>query len=259
MARPLGQHFLTDDRYLELIADTAAQNSAGILEIGAGKGALTRYLALRACKVLSVEIDTSLQEDLAVGAGSLNNVEILWGDFLKVTENRVTEKLGINYAVAGNVPYYITTDIVKKLLWEFHGPERITLLMQKEAAERLTAPYRTKEYGPVAIEIALGWEAEIPIEVPPAAFMPPPHVDSSVLVLKKLAKRPDNERLSAVRRLTRCAFTLRRKQLPGVLGAVGVSRETASAVLERIGLSVKSRPEELSPENWLAFADMLNS
>lgn len=259
MARPLGQHFLTDERYLEAIAAYAAPTGCpGVLEIGAGKGALTRFLARRADKVLSVEIDTSLREDLEVAAGRLAPVEILWGDFLKVKEEAVTERLGDAYAVAGNVPYYITTDIVKKLLWEFSGPETITLLMQKEAAERLTAPCRTKEYGPLAVEIALGWEADIPLEVPPAAFMPPPHVDSAVLVLKRRADRPETARLAAVRRLTRVAFTLRRKQLPGILGGAGVSKEAAMQALERLGLSPKARPEELSPAEWLAFAEALN-
>lgn len=258
MARPLGQHFLTDDRYLNAIADTAVPSGGRVLEIGAGKGALTHCLAQRADRVLSVEIDTGLKEDLEVGAGRLVNVGILWGDFLKVPEREVLDRLGDGFCVAGNVPYYITTDIVKKLLWEFRTPGRITLLMQKEAAERLTAPYRTKDYGPLAVEIALGWLADIPIEVPPAAFMPPPHVDSAVLTLEKRPDRPEEERLAAVRRLTRTAFTQRRKQLPGILGGAGVGREEAASALEGLGLSPKARPEELTPEDWLAFADAVS-
>ncbi len=258
MARPLGQHFLTDDRYLEAIAETAVPDGGCVLEIGAGKGALTRCLARRSEKVLSVEIDTGLKEALEIGAGRLPNVEILWGDFLKVREEKTVEKLGNSFSVAGNVPYYITTDIVKKILWEYTVPERVTLLMQKEAAERLTAPFRTKDYGPLAIEIALGWTADIPIEVPPAAFMPQPHVDSAVLMLEKKKIRPENERLARVRRLTRCAFTQRRKQMPGILGAAGITKERASEALEAIGQSAKARPEELSPGEWLAFADFLS-
>jgi len=258
MARPLGQHFLVNDSILETIARLAQDGSCShVMEIGAGKGALTHHLARFFGKVVSVEIDTTLQEDLAVAAGNLHNVEILWGDFLKTRETDIVSRLGDDYCVAGNVPYYITTDIVKQLLWDYEKPRHITLLMQKEAAERLCAEHHTKDYGPLPIEIALAWESEIPLEVPPEAFLPPPHVDSAVLVLSRKADAPCEEDLAHVRKLTRCAFTRRRKQLPGILGGAGVEKEEAAAALQALGLSPKARPEELTPQDWLAFSRKL--
>ena len=248
----LGQHFLTDTRVLDRIADVLAiQKSDTVIEIGPGRGALTDRLADRAGRLITIEIDKLLIPILRARYESRPHVSVIESDVLDISLGDVA---GGPYLLAGNVPYYITTPII------FHAmtrprPERAVFLVQREVAERAIAPPGSKEYGALSVNLqALATVTPKGI-VKPTAFHPPPSVDSSIL---HLVPRVDpviseNEE-AAFRKLVIASFGLRRKQLRRVVRTVrGLSAEQADAALEMAGIDPEARPETLSAAQFAAL------
>jgi 16S rRNA (adenine1518-N6/adenine1519-N6)-dimethyltransferase len=255
--KKFGQHFLSDEKILTAIVDALAPTAADtVVEIGPGRGSLTDILAVRSGRVVAVEIDRALSEQLRERYRDRPNIKILEGDFL---EADVRGLAGEDFLLIGNVPYNITTPIVFKAL-EPPIPRRSVFLVQREVAERMAADEDTESYGALSVNVAAVAIVEQVLTVPASAFRPPPKVESAVVRLTPRG-RPlvAVESLPAFRTFVQAAFGLRRKQMQRVLRtARGLSPEQAATVLERAGIEQAARPEVLSPEKFAELFGLLN-
>ncbi|HWP79545.1 MAG TPA: 16S rRNA (adenine(1518)-N(6)/adenine(1519)-N(6))-dimethyltransferase RsmA [Candidatus Acidoferrum sp.] len=246
-SKGLGQNFLIDPAVPRRIAETVPEGY-GALEIGPGLGCLTVELARRAAKVAAVELDRALLPVLAETVPQ-QNVTVVHGDFMKLSvPELLAEHLpGLPVAVAANLPYYITTPIVMKLL---ESPvEQVTVMVQKEVAERLCAPPGGDESGAITLAVAWRAKAEYLFEVPAASFWPAPKVDSAVvkLTLREPPVAVQDEALMF--RLVKAGFAQRRKTLTNALKSAGYDPATAAFLPAGI------RAERLTLAQWAALAD----
>ena len=251
--KKFGQNFLIDGRVLEKIMDAADITKEDfVLEIGPGIGTMTQYLAERAREVLAVEIDKNLIPILAETLSEYENVDILNADILKTDLNKIAEEKngGHPIKVVANLPYYITTPIIMGL-FESHVPvENVTVMVQKEVADRMQAGPGTKDYGALSLAVQYYAEPYIAANVPPNCFMPRPKVGSAVIRLTKHKTPPvqvKNEKL--LFQLIRASFNQRRKTLQnGIKNFSGFnfSKEEVAEALEQMGVSPTIRGEALT-------------
>lgn len=260
----LGQNFLTDDSVLLDIVEAAdLDGDSCVLEIGPGMGVLTRELAKRAGKVVAVEIDTTILPILEKNVAEFSNVTIINQDILKVElDALLNEHFGDkSVKVIANLPYYITTPIVMKLLEETKGISSIVIMIQKEVAERFSASAGSKDFG--AITLAVQYRAEVSKirDVSPECFEPVPKVWSSVIKLS-LRSEPPVKVLDETLffRLIKAAFAQRRKTfLNSVSGTMGpeVTKEELRDILVQFNLGEAVRGESLSIEQFARIADAI--
>lgn len=248
--RRLGQHFLTDPRLLARIADALeAEPGDTVLEIGPGLGGLTAPLCERAGRVIVIEKDQTLVPALR---SRFPGVDVIQADALEVDWHDLNPPDGAGLLVTGNIPYNITTPLIDKAMLP-PRPRRTVFLVQKEVAERVTAPPGTREYGALSIGVQAVARAERLFTVPAGAFHPRPKVDSAVLRLTPL-KHPlvtDAERES-FRVFVVGIFSFRRKQLlRAVREFTGWNAKQAGDVLVPLGMSETVRPEVLSPAEFV--------
>ena len=244
--KKFGQHFLSDPRILEGIVNALAPTASDIVvEVGPGRGSLTDILVERAGKVIGVELDRMLADQLSKRYAANPNVQIVQGDVL---ETDLHVLAGKDFLLIGNVPYYITTPIVFKAL-DPPIPRRSVFLVQREVAERMAAKEDTEAYGALSVNVAVVADVEMVISVPASAFRPPPKVESTVIRLTPRSQPiVEAESLVAFRAFVQAAFGLRRKQMQRVIRtARGVSVAEAGAILDRAGIDPVSRPEVVSP------------
>ena len=256
----LGQNFLTSRDVLEQIAE-AAEVEDGVLEIGPGFGVLTQELCLHAKKVVSLEIDERLMEVLEYTLSDYDNVKIINKDVLK-TDLRalINEEFdGKKISVAANLPYYITTPIITRLLEDKLPISNIVVMVQKEVAQRLQAKPSTKDYGAITLLCQYYSEPEIITTVPAGLFVPPPKVDSAVLKLKLLDKpRVSVKSEDIFFKTVKAAFLQRRKTLLNCISSFfSISKDQISELLEGIGINPLRRGETLSIEEFAMVADSL--
>ncbi len=251
--KSLGQNFLKDPYYLKKIAD-AARIAADdqILEIGPGLGHLTRVLAGRAKKVLAIELDERLVAYLRREFVAIRNVEILHADALEYSY----ESLAGKWKVVANLPYYISTPIIQRLLVSRTKFISCTLMLQKEVAGRIAASPGGKEYGYLSVLAQLYTVPRIEFNVPAASFTPRPQVDSTVITLTvrdRLAVALADEHFFI--RLVKAAFSQRRKTLRNALKRLDIPAEKMHAVLSMTGIDLGRRAETLSVEEFGRLAD----
>ena len=260
-AKSMGQNFITDPDVPLTMAQTATENSNGVIEIGPGFGVLTAVLANNAKKVVSIELDKRLQPVLAETLAGYDNVSFVWEDCLKVNLKELieTEFQGMDVSVAANLPYYITTPIIMNLLESGLGFKKVVVMIQKEVAERLCAKPGGKEYGAISIATQYYSKPEIIKHVPAGAFIPAPKVDSAVVCMEILdtpSVTPKDEKLFF--KLVKAAFSQRRKTLVNALsgsGAFGTKEEIMQAI-EMAGFSPTIRGETLSIEEFCTLSDI---
>lgn len=241
--RTLGQNFLLDDaRVARIVALAGVGEADDVLEIGPGAGVLTRALARRAHRVVALEIDRALAPVLEEMLAGVSNVRLEFADALKAD---LAALMGGRFAVVANLPYYITADMVMKLLKSGLDISCITIMVQKEAAARMMAQLSEAQYCLLAATIAYFARCESLMDVPPGAFTPPPHVESRLLRLTPYAKKPVQPRNEALfLRVLAAAFAMRRKTLANNLSrAFQVPREQAAAWLEAVGINPMARGE----------------
>ena len=241
-----GQNFLIDSNILQNIVEYADITEEDcVLEIGPGIGSLTQVLAERAKKVIAVEIDKHLIPILQQTVGEYQNIEIRNQDILKTDIDEIiqNENDGKDIKIVANLPYYITTPIIMDLLENHRKVESITVMVQKEVAERMQAQFGSKDYGALSIAVQYYCEAKINMIVPPSCFMPKPKVSSAVITLK-LRKEPIlkgiDEKLFF--HIVKCAFGQRRKTLLNSLCnqlKLGLSKDVLMEVIQSIGLDEK--------------------
>lgn len=260
--KKFGQNFLIDPRVLEKIVDAAQITPQDcVLEIGPGIGTMTQYLAESAREVVAVEIDRALIPILQDTLSAYDNVTVLNQDIMKVDVGRIVEERnqGRPIKVVANLPYYITTPIIMGLL-ENHVPlQSITVMVQKEVAERMQVGPGTKEYGALSLAVQYYARPEVVAHVPANCFMPRPNVDSTVIRLTRYQEPPvkaaDEKYLFT---LIRASFNQRRKTLAnGLLGGMGLPREQVAAALEEMGLPASVRGEALTLEQFARLSNLL--
>lgn len=264
-SKALGQNFLINPSVCPRMAEAChpdlPDGSFAVLEIGPGVGVLTRELSRVAAKVISVELDQRLFPVLEETLADCDNVTIVPGDILKldVAALLAEHAPGLPVVVCANLPYYITSPILMGLLESRLPFHCITVLVQKEAAQRLCATPGTRECGAVTLAVQYYAGAEILFQVSRGSFMPAPKVDSSVIRLPLRGEPPcavKNEAL--LFRLIRAAFGQRRKTLPNSLCSAGYDKATLLAALESAGLSPTARAEELTLPQFAALAEALD-
>ena len=251
--KSLGQNFLTDESVLVDIVDAADITEEDfVLEIGPGPGVLTRALAKRAARVVAVELDRDIIELLSENISDCDNVQIINKDILKVDLEELSREYfgGKSFKVIANLPYYITTPIVMKLLECEIKIEHIVIMIQKEVAERLTALPGTKDFGAISLSVNYYADAQIVRIVPPEAFVPAPKVHSAVLKLSILDEpRVKVEDEKYLFRLIKASFSKRRKTfLNAISGENGldITKDEAKDMLLKLGFSENLRGETLS-------------
>ncbi len=248
----LGQNFLIDDGVLEEIVTQAAVHDRNVLEIGAGAGCLTNVLAKEAKKVLAIEIDTKLIPVLETVLQPFKHVTLVQGDALKVDLKALTDEVfgGEPFDVVANLPYYITTPVLFSLMESGLPVERICVMLQKEAVQRVTARPNTKEYGPLAIQCAYRADIETIVHAAPHCFVPQPHVESLVIAMdmRPYGRAVDEK---AFMRLVKSCFLMRRKTLLNNLLSYGLSREKAAQAIENCGFAPAVRAEALDLDQFL--------
>ena len=263
--RRLGQNFLVDEKAAERIAELSGALPADlVLEVGPGLGALTCRLARRAGHVLTVEIDRGLIPALTDVLAGLGNVTLVQGDFLDYDlaggiEPLLASMPDAAVRVAANVPYYITTPILRRILTWLPGCPAMVFLLQKEAAARLMAPPGNGEYGPAGVCLSAFYDTRLALRIPPHSFYPQPAVDSVVLqaVLRHDAPDPGEVPRAEFLEMVDAAFSHRRKRLVNSMQLSGKydegRMEALRDVLAGMGLKESCRAEEIGPEAYLTL------
>ena len=262
-SKSLGQNFIVNPELCPNIADeSGAEKGVCALEIGPGVGVLTKELALRAEKVLTIEIDEALLPVLKETLAEFDNIEVLNADVMKLDLKAVIkEHFGdMPFIVCANLPYYITSPILMKLLEEDIGAKSITVMVQKEAAQRITALPGTRDCGAITAAIHYYSVPEKLFDVSKGNFIPAPKVDSSVIRLI-LRNKPavDTENEAFFFKVIKAAFCQRRKTLTNSLSSgLGLKKDEILTVLSACGLKDTARAEELSLEDFSKLAECLS-
>ncbi len=248
-----GQNFLTDKELLFNIVKKAGVNaSVNVLEIGTGAGTLTSFLCENAKFVLGYEVDQTLKPILNETLSSYNNYEIVFKDIMKEDLHVLEKKLGNNYIMVANLPYYITTPIVLRFLEEAKSITSLVVMVQKEVAERFCAKEGTADYGAITIAINLRGSARIIEYVGREKFSPPPNVDSAVVKIDIDKEKNKDVDLSAVREVVRVAFSSRRKMLVNnLMNGYKMTRLEAEEILIKSNIQLSARGEVLSAEDFI--------
>ena len=257
--KKFGQNFLSDKNLLVSIADDASVfSNSQVLEIGAGAGALTQILAERAQKVVAIEIDKELKPYLELLCSKYKNVKVLYGDFLKMEPTEIQAEFDDSFSVVANLPYYITTPIIFRLLESFDKAQTLTLMVQKEVAERFTASVGTSEYG--AVSIILQSQADIKITriVEKTMFYPRPNVDSAVIHIVKNNSKYNIEDRPFFTQVVKASFNYRRKTLINSLQlGLNISKNVAESAVNELGKQLDIRGERLAIEDYIILAHIL--
>ena len=264
--KKFGQNFLINTSILEEIIDAAEITKEDfVLEIGPGIGTMTQYLCEAAREVVAVEIDTNLIPILGDTLSAYDNVEVMNADILKVDIAKLADERngGKPIKVVANLPYYITTPIIMGL-FESHVPiDSITIMVQKEVADRIQEGPGSKEYGALSLAVQYYAKPEIVVNVPPSCFMPQPKVGSAVNRLTRHENPPvdvDNEKLMF--QVIRASFNQRRKTLANGLnnfGSFSLGKEEIQKSIEELGVPVNIRGEALSLEQFAKLSNIINA
>ncbi len=256
--KQFGQNFISDTNLLEsIVVASGIDENTTVVEIGCGAGTLTRALAEKAKKVYAYDVDTALQPVLAETLAGLDNVEVIFRDFTKVNLPQLDKEIG-EFTVVANLPYYITTPLITKLLEESEKVQGISIMVQEEVAERFCAKENTAEYGSITAAIALKGEAKIVKRVSRNLFYPRPNVDSAVVKITFDRGRVAVKSEKAYRQTVKCAFLNRRKTLENnLVNFFKLTREQAKQVLLTAGIDEKARGETLSPQRLAILSDTL--
>lgn len=256
-SKSLGQNFLIDDSVLEDIVNGAEVGPEDlVIEIGPGVGTLTAQILKRAKRVVSIELDSDLIPILQAELGENQNFQLIHKDALKVDFNEIIgdEK---SVKLVANLPYYVTTPIIAKLLNEGYDFKSLTIMIQKEVAERINAEPNSKEYGALSILVQYYCRTSIVRRVPPSCFIPRPKVESTVIKLEKLSKPAvEVKDKKLFFDLVRNAFNMRRKTLWNGVKSIGLTKELLEKAFDDADIDPKRRGETLSIEE---FANLSNS
>ena len=263
-SKSLGQNFLINPSVCPKIAELGGcKKGAAAIEIGTGVGVLTKELAMRCDRVIAVEIDERLKPVLSETLAEYDNIEIVFADVLRTDMNTLIREKLAGYDeiyVCANLPYYITSPVIMKLLEERLPITAVTVMVQKEAADRLCAEPGTRECGAVTAAVRYYSTPKMLFKVSRGSFMPAPNVDSAVIRLD-VSRMPNypvaDEKLFF--RIIKASFAQRRKQMLNPLSAeTGLPKQELAKILEECGIKPSARPEELKMEEFAAICDKIS-
>ena len=259
-SKALGQNFLINPTVCPRMADACgADENTGVIEVGPGFGVLTAELAKKAKKVVSIELDERLLPVLDETLAEFDNVEVINSDVLKVDLHKLIEEKfsGMKVAVCANLPYYITSPVIMHLLESKLPVENITVMVQKEAAQRLCAPVGSRDAGAVTVAVDYYADAEKIFDVSAGSFMPAPKVDSSVIRLNVRKQPPielNDEKLFF--RMVKAVFAQRRKTAANSISSgMSLSKETVYKAIEAAGYGENVRAESFTLDELAALAN----
>ena len=255
--KSLGQNFLINEQIIDDIVNVSNVTTDDvIIEIGPGLGSLTAKLADNAKKVIAIELDENMINILSERFSLYKNVEIIHADVLKVDLNKLIDGEE-NVKVVANLPYYITTPIVMKLLEENLKINSITVMVQKEVGERFCATPGGKEYGAITVSINYYTSPKIVLDVPKENFNPVPEVDSCVVKLDLKNEHIELKDEKLFFRLIKTTFSQRRKNIGNSLTGIGISKQEVKEMLEELNLDVNLRAENLSIDQYAKIANYI--
>lgn len=260
--KALGQNFIFDGNLLSAIAaDAGAAAGETVVEIGTGAGTLTRALADTADRVISFEVDERLKDILSLTLAGADNVTVVFRDVLKMTDAELSAVVGGgSFRVAGNLPYCVTTPMIMRFAESALPVSSITVMVQKEVADRLVARPGTPEYSAVTLGVKLFGDARITRDVGRRMFLPAPNVDSAVVRIDRVEGRSCGEDPAALRRIIRAGFAMRRKTLANNLAAAySVPREKANEAIAAAGFPPLVRGETLSLSDYIRLLGALRA
>lgn len=257
--KSLGQNFLIDHNVIDQIVEGAEVSSEDtVIEIGPGVGTLTKELLKRAKKVIAIEIDSDLIPILTEELKDHDNFQLIHQDAMKVDFNKIIEE-NENVKVVANLPYYVTTPIITNLLNAKYKFKSITVMIQKEVAERMNSEPNCKDYGSLSLLVQYYCDTKIIMKVPPMCFIPRPKVDSIVIRLDRLEETRvtvDDEKLFF--RVIRDSFNMRRKTLWNGMKNIGLDKEKLEEAFKDSGIDQKRRGETLTIQEFADLANAIN-
>ncbi|MGL4662997.1 MAG: 16S rRNA (adenine(1518)-N(6)/adenine(1519)-N(6))-dimethyltransferase RsmA [Culicoidibacterales bacterium] len=249
LKKKFGQNFLIDQNILRKIVEVASVEDKHVVEIGPGIGALTQFIADDAASVHCFEVDETLKPILAETLNDYPNVEVIFQDILK-SQFETYDFLEKRFSVVANLPYYITTPIIEHLIPYRKQIDSITIMMQKEVAERIQAAPGSKQYGSLSIYLQTYFDAEIAFVVPRTVFMPPPDVESAILhLVPKKQMHLQEEEIATFEKIIRAAFATRRKTILNNLQRL-YGKEKTIEYLESAKITSNLRPEQISIDSY---------
>lgn len=256
--KSLGQNFLIDKNFVDKIVDAAEIENQNVLEIGPGIGTITYEMAKLAKKVVAIEIDQTLIPILEENLGEFENTKVINEDILKVDLKKLVEEEfnGESFKVVSNLPYYITTPIIEMLITTGIPCDDMTIMVQKEVAERMVASESDKEYSSLSVFIKFYTDAKVVINLPKSVFMPQPKIDSTILNLK-LRLYDDKVNQDMLFKLVRSGFNKRRKTILNSLSDV-VAKDDLKLAFEKLNLAENLRAENLSLDDYINLANELS-
>lgn len=255
-SKGFGQNFLTDRNILEKIVETSGvDENTCVIEIGVGFGVLTKFLLDKAKKVISIEIDKRLKEVLDYTLEGYENFEFIEGDALKIDFNKLIEEKFENYRVilVANLPYYVTTPIITKILESNTSLESVTIMVQKEVALRLVADEKSKDNSSISLFVKYYSEPEYAFNVSRNVFIPAPNVDSAVVHMKLKRDRFKYEK--TMFKLIKNGFENRRKTVLNSFCKDGIEKEKIVKTLDKLKIDSRIRAEKLSLEDFKNIAE----
>lgn len=254
--KSLGQNFVFDGNLLGAIAaDAGVCKDDTVVEIGTGAGTLTAALAERAGRVVSFEVDERLRGILSLSLQGRDNVEVVFRDVLRMKDCEIETLTGGPFRVVANLPYCVTSPMIMRFVESALPVTGITVMVQKEVADRLCAAPATPDYAAITLAVRIFGDARVTRTVSRKMFMPPPNVNSAVVRIDRAEDRLAGENVPFVKKLVRAGFAMRRKTLVNNLcSALSLPREKAEAAVVAAGFSPMVRGETLSLEDYVALA-----
>ena len=259
MPRYLGQHFLNNPDIVDkIITASQIQPTDVIIEIGPGEGVLTEKICPQAERVIAIELDSKLQDILQNKFSHQKNLEIIFDDILKINLPQLLKDRDItNYKIIANIPYYITSKIIRLFLETAQQPDELILMVQKEVAQRIVAPIGKMSLLSTSVQYYA--QAEILFDVTKDNFNPPPKVDSSVIKISQIKKNNPPEDKSFFR-VVKAGFCARRKTLANNLSnSFHLDKKEIETLLQKVELSSNIRAQELSIQDWQKLADLFKT
>lgn len=258
----MGQNFIFDNNLLDaIVSDSGAGADDTVVEIGTGAGTLTSRLALRAKKVFSFEVDKNLQDILSLSLQGCENVEVVFRDVLKMKDDEFTRIVGEGpFRVVANLPYYVTTPMIMRFIESPLPVSTLTVMVQKEVADRLVAECGSADYAAVTLAVKMFGDARVTRTVDRRMFRPAPNVDSAVVQIERVPERLEGEDTALLKRVVRAAFAMRRKTLANNLASsFGMNKAAAAEVVEESGFPALVRGETLSLDDFVTLSHALKN
>ena len=259
--KSFGQNFITDDALLDEIVEKSGVTKADtVVEIGCGAGTLTRALSKKAKRVIGYEIDKRLQPILEENLSECDNVNIIFNDILKEKIEDTESRIGEEYTVVANLPYYITTPIVMRFLEQAKNLKSMVIMVQEEVADRFSATPSCSDYGAITVGINLRGSAKTVMKVNRKYFTPVPNVDSAVVKIDIDNLKFKDVDKDGVRDLVRIAFSMRRKTLlNNLMKGYDLSREKTLEILQKAEIKETERGENLSAEQYVNLYEIIKN